>query len=61
MMMPANLNADRRPPYPADERVRATNPLTLGVGKALRCAYAQSDKVPDIGTFEPLIAALRKK
>ena len=61
MMMPASTNADRHSLPPPDEPVRVTNPLTLGVGRALRCAYARSCKASDIGMFEPLIAALRTK
>ncbi len=61
MMTRPNTNADRCPALPPDEQVRTLDPLMLGVGKALRCAYARSGRASDIGMFEPLIAALRKK
>jgi hypothetical protein len=56
----SSSNADRQQAH-APDQVYATEPRALGVGKALRCAYAQASRFSDMRMFEPLISALDKK
>lgn len=61
MMTYSNPNADGHLALPSDGQVRVAEPSMLGVGRALRCAYAQPGKLSDLRLFESLIAGLKGK